>query len=118
MFFGYRLEHCAINCCHLEQVGAQTSIKTVGFDVNPDLIDIAPLTLMTPFHIAYISETWSSTKEPIGVWGDSNFTYQGILEHLKVTKDQTDYLWYTTRCILKSRTIYRAVEVWISLRLG
>lgn len=45
----------------------------------------------------HISESWMSTKEPIGIWGDNNFTSQGIMEHLNATKDYTDYLWYTTR---------------------
>lgn len=99
------LPDCRNIAFNTAKVGAQTSIKTVGFDVNPDLIDIVPLTLMTPFHIAYISETWSSANEPIGVWGGGNFTYQGILEHLNVTKDQTDYLWYTTRIYISDEEI-------------
>ncbi|EYU31481.1 hypothetical protein MIMGU_mgv1a001399mg [Erythranthe guttata] len=55
--------------------------------------------------IDYISKNWNHFKEPIGVWSDSNFTYQGILEHLNVTKDQSDYLWYTTRIYISNEDI-------------
>lgn len=45
-----------------------------------------------------MAQSWMTLMEPIGVWGKT-FTYQGILEHLNVTKDQSDYLWYTTRYV-------------------
>ncbi|XP_062086724.1 beta-galactosidase 9-like isoform X2 [Humulus lupulus] len=35
-----------------------------------------------------------TVKEPNGVWSDDIFTVHGILEHLNVTKDYSDYLWY------------------------
>ncbi|KZV48454.1 beta-galactosidase 9-like [Dorcoceras hygrometricum] len=98
------LPDCRNIAFNTAKVGAQTSIKTVGDYVKPDLIHIVPL-MMTPFDIAYVSETWSYANEPIGVWGDRNFTYQGILEHLNVTKDQTDYLWYTTRIYVADEEI-------------
>lgn len=40
-----------------------------------------------------------TVKEPINLWSENNFTIQGILEHLNVTKDSSDYLWYITRYI-------------------
>lgn len=79
---------------YLKQVGAQTSIKTVRFN---DINDPAYLRMMVPNQVTRISESWNSVKEPIGVWSNSNFTFHGILEHLNVTKDRSDYLWYTTR---------------------
>ncbi|KAI7981672.1 Beta-galactosidase 15 [Camellia lanceoleosa] len=48
------------------------------------------------YEVTYISKTWLTVKEPIGAWGEDKFTVQGILEHLNVTKDRSDYLWYTT----------------------
>jgi len=36
-------------------------------------------------------------KEQINIWSNSSFTAEGIWEHLNVTKDQSDYLWYSTR---------------------
>ncbi|KAL2249383.1 UNVERIFIED_CONTAM: Beta-galactosidase 9, partial [Sesamum indicum] len=77
-------------------IGVQTSIKTTGLDVASYSNDPAPLKLMAPYEVDYISKTWKFLREPIGAWSDSNFTYQGILEHLNVTKDHSDYLWYST----------------------
>ena len=45
----------------------------------------------------YSTRSWTTIKEPIGVWSPSNFTVEGILEHLNVTKDLSDYLWHFTR---------------------
>lgn len=73
----------------------QTSIKTIESSVASD--SNVPLQLMAPYQVATSKKVWYTVKEPIGVWSDNNFTYQGILEHLKVTKDNSDYLWYTTR---------------------
>ena len=47
--------------------------------------------------VTYIANDWVTWKEPIGLWGKNNFTSPSILEHLNVTKDKSDYLWYTTR---------------------
>ena len=38
-------------------------------------------------------------EEPTGIWSENNFTVPGILEHLNVTKDHSDYLWHLTRYI-------------------
>lgn len=48
-------------------------------------------------HPSSISKKWMTVKEVISVWSGNNFTSQGILEHLNVTNDQSDYLWYFTR---------------------
>lgn len=84
----------------LEQIGAQTSVKTVGVDAASYLKEPSPSKLLAPYEGEYISKTWEFVKEPTGVWSASNFTYQGILEHLNVTKDQSDYLWYSTRFVI------------------
>ncbi|KAI7981427.1 Beta-galactosidase 9, partial [Camellia lanceoleosa] len=80
-------EHNAIAVTFFGQGGAQTSIKTTKFSSL----------LSTNDEVTYISKNWLTVKEPIGAWGEDNFTVQGILEHLNVTKDCSDYLWYTTR---------------------
>lgn len=88
------LPDCKNVAFNTAKVSAQTSIKTVRFyDIN----DPAYLQMMVPNQVTHISESWNSVKEPIGVWSNSNFTFRGILEHLNVTKDRSDYLWYTTR---------------------
>lgn len=47
--------------------------------------------------VTYIANDWMTLKEPIGLWSNNNFTSRSIMEHLNVTKDKSDYLWYTTR---------------------
>lgn len=78
----------------------QTSVKTVGVDSAAYLHDPSPLKLIVPYEVESISKTWEFVKEPIGVWSTNTFSYQGILEHLNVTKDMSDYLWYTTRFVI------------------
>lgn len=78
-----------------KQVGAQTSVKLVENTLSPKIS--APELVMTKNEVSSISESWMSVKEPIGIWSESNFTVQGLLEHLKVTKDESDYLWHMTR---------------------
>ncbi|KAA0049141.1 beta-galactosidase 9 isoform X1 [Cucumis melo var. makuwa] len=51
--------------------------------------------------LSIIANSWMTVKEPIGIWSDQNFTVKGILEHLNVTKDRSDYLWYLTRFWIK-----------------
>lgn len=81
----------------LEQVGAQTSVKTV----EPARSPLGSMSIlqkgMREDNASYISKSWMALKEPIGIWGENNFTTQGLLEHLNVTKDQSDYLWHKTR---------------------
>lgn len=40
---------------------------------------------------------WETFTEKLGVWGDSDFSKNGFVDHINTTKDSTDYLWYTTR---------------------
>ncbi|GFQ08892.1 beta-galactosidase 10 [Phtheirospermum japonicum] len=40
---------------------------------------------------------WDVFTEKAGVWGSaSDFTKNGLVDHINTTKDTTDYLWYTT----------------------
>ena len=40
--------------------------------------------------------TWQSYNEDINSLGDESFATVGLLEQINVTRDNTDYLWYTT----------------------
>ncbi|KAM3326493.1 hypothetical protein P3S67_001619 [Capsicum chacoense] len=91
------LPDCRNTAFNTAKVAAQTSIKTVGSDsVSVGNNSLIPQ-LSTKSKFESISQSWMTLKEPLGVWGDKNFTSKGILEHLNVTKDQSDYLWYLTR---------------------
>lgn len=83
----------------LGQVGAQTSIKTGEFAFPLYSGISSQQQFITKNDDLFITKSWMTVKEPIGVWSENNFTVQGILEHLNVTKDQSDYLWHITRYI-------------------
>ncbi|KAJ0903450.1 putative beta-galactosidase [Helianthus annuus] len=93
------LPDCNNTVFNTAKVGTQTSIKVVDFEPTTSSAKGSdhPEHLMIQKEVPLISESWMTLKEAIGVWGDDNFTVQGILEHLNVTKDKTDYLWYITR---------------------
>ncbi|KAK4356829.1 hypothetical protein RND71_022439 [Anisodus tanguticus] len=99
------LPDCRNTAFNTAKVGTQTSIKTVG----PDSVSVGNNLLfpqlMIKSKLESISQSWMTLKEPLGVWGDKNFTSKGILEHLNVTKDQSDYLWYLTRIYISDDDI-------------
>lgn len=77
---------------------AQTSIKSVEYGSLPGNTNVIKFNyLALKDGDDYFSNNWVSYKEPIGAWGSDSFTAEGILEHLNVTKDASDYLWYITR---------------------
>ncbi|PON34329.1 Glycoside hydrolase [Parasponia andersonii] len=91
------LPDCRNTVFNTAKVGAQTSIKSVD-SVLPLSSDISlSEEVVTQNNGVYSTRSWTTIKEPIGVWSENNFTVQGILEHLNVTKDYSDYLWYITR---------------------
>ncbi|KAL4643890.1 hypothetical protein ACB092_02G123900 [Castanea dentata] len=91
------LPDCRNTVFNTAKVGAQTSVKMVDFDL-PLLAHFSAQKQSTIHNgVSYISKSWMTVKEPIGVWSENIFTVQGILEHLNVTKDHSDYLWYITR---------------------
>lgn len=91
------LPDCRNTVFNTAKVAAQTSIKMVDFDL-PLFSNISVhQQFMVHNEVSYISKSWMTVKEPIGVWSENAFTVQGILEHLNVTKDYSDYLWYITR---------------------
>ncbi|CAA0838630.1 Beta-galactosidase 9 [Striga hermonthica] len=94
------LPDCRTVAFNTAKLGVQTSINSHGSDAASYVND--PVNMK---ELYYISRNWSAFMEPIGVWGSSSFTYQGILEHLNVTKDQSDYLWYTTRIYISDEDI-------------
>ncbi|XP_058180957.1 beta-galactosidase 9 isoform X2 [Rhododendron vialii] len=87
------LPDCRETAFNTAKVGAQTSIKTTEFSL-PFSTNVS---IPSQDKVSLISGTWVTVKEPIGAWGEDNFTVRGILEHLNVTKDRSDYLWYMTR---------------------
>ncbi|CAI9117606.1 OLC1v1019017C1 [Oldenlandia corymbosa var. corymbosa] len=91
------LPDCQNVAFNTAKVGAQISVKSVSLDIAlPREGSLLPQ-MKTEDIVAPNLESWTSWKEPIGPWGDNKFTFPGILEHLNVTKDLSDYLWYKTR---------------------
>ncbi|XP_068664980.1 beta-galactosidase 13-like [Aristolochia californica] len=46
------------------------------------------------------NKQWQMWREPILTMQDADFKYPSCLEHYNMTKDTTDYLWYTTSLYL------------------
>ncbi|XP_010522389.1 PREDICTED: beta-galactosidase 9 [Tarenaya hassleriana] len=87
------------------KVGAQTSVKTAELVTPPfGSLSIMQKT-MNEDDVSNISKSWMALKEPIGIWNENNFTFQGLLEHLNVTKDSSDYLWHKTRILVSEEDI-------------
>ncbi|KAK9072448.1 hypothetical protein SSX86_008882 [Deinandra increscens subsp. villosa] len=99
------LPDCKNAVFNTAKVGAQTTIKMVESEPTSSAKSSGPENLMIRTELPLISESWMTLKEPIGAWGDDSFTVQGILEHLNVTKDQSDYLWYITRVYVSDEDI-------------
>lgn len=76
------------------QVGAQVSVKA-NSPTFSNSTEHGHLSLeIDGFHNV---KNWMTFKEPIGAWSENSFASKDILEHLNVTKDTSDYLWYITR---------------------
>ncbi|TVU50514.1 hypothetical protein EJB05_01887 [Eragrostis curvula] len=91
------LPDCENVAFNTARVGTQTSVFSVESGSPAYSSRQTPGVLSLVGKSPYLSSTWWTSKEPIGTWGDDNFSAEGILEHLNVTKDISDYLWYTTR---------------------
>lgn len=99
------LPDCRKTAFNTAKVGAQTSIKAIEFDFPLLSNTFGPQHLRNLYEVPSISNSWMTLKEPIGIWSEKNFTVQGILEHLNVTRDKTDYLWHITRIYVSDEDI-------------
>ncbi|KAJ3701565.1 hypothetical protein LUZ61_005270 [Rhynchospora tenuis] len=92
------LPDCKAVAYNTAKVVAQTSIKSVESGSPPSYANATEHNYITlKDGNSYFTNNWLSYKEPMGAWGNNSFTAEGILEHLNVTKDVSDYLWYITR---------------------
>ncbi|XP_038989755.1 beta-galactosidase 15 isoform X2 [Phoenix dactylifera] len=91
------LPNCKNVAFNTAKVGSQVSIKTVESGSPSRSNKTEPGELLLHNEGFFISSTWMTLKESIGASGNNSFTAHGILEHLNVTKDTSDYLWYITR---------------------
>uniref|UniRef100_A0A803LZE1 Beta-galactosidase n=1 Tax=Chenopodium quinoa TaxID=63459 RepID=A0A803LZE1_CHEQI len=90
------LPDCRNVAYNTAKIGAQTSVKELEPNALPFSNTQVVQNLLYQDGASYISENWVTVNEPVGVWSDNNFTVKGILDHLNVTKDSSDYLWYFT----------------------
>ncbi|XP_072963925.1 beta-galactosidase 15 isoform X2 [Typha angustifolia] len=89
------LPDCRNVAFNTAKVGAQVSIKTVESG-SPSFSNASEPGHLLLHEKKFHLNTWLTLREPVGTWADNSFTAQGILEHLNVTKDTSDYLWYIT----------------------
>ncbi|CAM8905593.1 unnamed protein product [Rhodiola kirilowii] len=106
------LADCRQAVFNTAKVGTQTSIKTVESKL-PLMLSASPQKSIIPIK-APVFESWTTWKEPIEIWSESSLTVKGILEHLNVTKDHSDYLWHFTRINVSADDI----AFWKSNKVG
>ncbi|KAJ0972667.1 hypothetical protein J5N97_020626 [Dioscorea zingiberensis] len=100
------LPDCKTVAFNTAKTGAQVSIKTVESG-SPSLSN-ATETADLLFHDNYFAvlKSWMAFKELIGLWNKNSFSAPGILEHLNVTKDTSDYLWYITSVNISAEDVF------------
>ncbi|KAL3820568.1 hypothetical protein ACJIZ3_006481 [Penstemon smallii] len=65
--------------------------------VSQTNLDNDALTWNITMHESLLSSSpWSWYKEKVGIWGNNSFQASGLLEQINITKDTSDFLWYTT----------------------
>ncbi|XP_073008003.1 beta-galactosidase 2-like [Typha latifolia] len=88
---------------------ARVAFNGMHYDLPPWSISILPDCKTTIFNTARVGVqnsqmamlsvggfSWQSYNEDINSFDDESFTTVGLLEQINVTRDSTDYLWYTT----------------------
>ncbi|KAL5229014.1 hypothetical protein ABZP36_017279 [Zizania latifolia] len=88
---------------------ARVAFNGMHYDLPPWSISILPDCKTTVFNTARVGSqisqmkmewaggfAWQSYNEEINSFGEEPFTAVGLLEQINVTRDNTDYLWYTT----------------------
>ncbi|OAY71852.1 Beta-galactosidase 2 [Ananas comosus] len=88
---------------------ARVTFNGMHYDLPPWSISILPDCKTTVFNTARVGAqtsqmsmaavggfSWQSFNEEIDSLDDDSFTTVGLLEQINVTRDTTDYLWYTT----------------------
>ncbi|KAK9155177.1 hypothetical protein Sjap_002657 [Stephania japonica] len=91
------LPDCENVAFNTAKVSAQISVKSIEPGLSQPSDSVRSEELLLQNRDSSISVDWKTMKEPVGAWSESNFTVHGVLEHLNVTKDTSDYLWYITR---------------------
>ncbi|XP_057978440.1 beta-galactosidase 1 [Malania oleifera] len=89
---------------------AKVSFANMHYDLPPWSISILPDCKNTVYNTARVGSqsaqmkmspvvggfSWQSYNEETASYDDSTFTTVGLLEQINVTRDVSDYLWYTT----------------------
>ncbi|GAB2295688.1 Beta-galactosidase 9 [Dionaea muscipula] len=99
------LPDCKNVAFNTAKVRAQASIKDTMFSGAHVSDSYVRQNVVLNDRAFYIFNNWTTMQEPVSIWSENNFTCNGILEHLNVTKDSTDYLWYFTRVYVSSKDV-------------
>ncbi|KAH9616803.1 hypothetical protein KSS87_021145 [Heliosperma pusillum] len=98
------LPDCKNVAYNTAKVAAQTSIKEIQSNLHHPS-NVSQHVLLRSNGPSLISRNWMRVDESVGVWINGSFTVHGILEHLNVTKDSSDYLWHFTRIYISADDI-------------
>lgn len=86
------LPDCKTVAFNTAKVGSQTSVV----EMIPS--DLKSSSLLPAKDFKGLS--WEVFEEKAGIWGNTDFTSNGFIDHINTTKDTTDYLWYTTSFLI------------------
>ncbi|THU48761.1 hypothetical protein C4D60_Mb06t02430 [Musa balbisiana] len=88
---------------------ATVTFNRMKYDIPPWSISVLPDCKTTVFNTARVEAptlqikmtllgrfSWKSFSEETNTLDDNSFTKDGLVEQISMTRDQTDYLWYTT----------------------
>lgn len=89
---------------NFKQIGAQTTVTKMKRTSRNSKQDIRlPSSAIVHGHVSDANAgtglSWQSLVEPVGTWRSGNIFSNSLLEQLNLTKDTTDYLWYSTRYV-------------------
>ncbi|XP_074276233.1 beta-galactosidase 9 isoform X2 [Silene latifolia] len=98
------LPDCKNVAYNTAKVGAQTSIKEIQSNLHHPS-SASQHVLLFRNGPSLISKSWMRLDESVGVWINGSFAVHGILEHLNVTRDSSDYLWHFTRIYISADDI-------------
>lgn len=92
------------------QVGAQTALTRMRVTAPKPVGDIfMPTNKLLPDHISdgkvASGLKWKASVEPVGIRGAETIVSNSLLEQLNLTKDSSDYLWYSTSVTVADKDV-------------
>lgn len=104
------LPDCKNVAFNTAQIGAQTTVTRMRIAPSNSRGDIfLPSNTLVHDHISdggvFANLKWQASAEPFGIRGSGTTVSNSLLEQLNITKDTSDYLWYSTSITITSEGV-------------